>query len=169
MTILYFKWAGITINTMTLGGLAVAIGMVVDDAIVDVENVFRRLRENRHATQPKPVLRVIANVSAEVRNSILFATLLIILVFIPLFGLGGIEGRLFAPIGVATIVAMIASFVVSLTVIPALCSYLLPRMKRMEHEADGWVVRQLKAFDRAVILKYTLRHPWWVMASRWCW
>lgn len=163
VTILYFRWAGITINTMTLGGLAVAIGMVVDDAIVDVENVFRRLRENRHATQPKPVLRVIANASAEVRNSILFATLLIILVFIPLFGLGGIEGRLFAPIGVATIVAMIASFVVSLTVIPALCSYLLPRMKRMEHEADGWVVRQLKAFDRAVILKYTLRHPWWVM------
>lgn len=163
VTILYFKWAGITINTMTLGGLAVAIGMVVDDAIVDVENVFRRLRENRHAAQPKPVLRVIANASAEVRNSILFATLLIILVFIPLFGLGGIEGRLFAPIGVATIVAMIASFVVSLTVIPALCSYLLPRMKRMEHEADGWVVRQLKAFDRAVILKYTLRHPWLVM------
>ncbi len=163
VTILYFKWAGITINTMTLGGLAVAIGMVVDDAIVDVENVFRRLRENRHAAQPKPVLRVIANASAEVRNSILFATLLIILVFIPLFGLGGIEGRLFAPIGVATIVAMIASFVVSLTVIPALCSYLLPRMKRMEHEADGWIVRRLKAFDRAVILKYTLRHPWWVM------
>jgi CzcA family heavy metal efflux pump len=163
VTILYFKWAGITINTMTLGGLAVAIGMVVDDAIVDVENVFRRLRENRHAAQPRPVLRVIANASAEVRNSILFATLLIILVFIPLFGLGGIEGRLFAPIGVATIVAMIASFVVSLTVIPALCFYLLPRMKRMEHEADGWVVRQLKAFDRAVILKYTLRHPWWVM------
>lgn len=163
VTILYFKWAGITINTMTLGGLAVAIGMVVDDAIVDVENVFRRLRENRHAAQPKPVLRIIASASAEVRNSILFATLLIILVFIPLFGLGGIEGRLFAPIGVATIVAMIASFVVSLTVIPALCSYLLPRMKRMEHEADGWVVRQLKAFDRAVVLKYTLRHPWWVM------
>lgn len=164
VTILYFKWAGITINTMTLGGLAVAIGMVVDDAIVDVENVFRRLRENRHAPSPRPVLRVIADASAEVRNSILYATLLIILVFIPLFGLGGIEGRLFAPIGVATIVAMIASFVVSLTVIPALCSYLLPRMKRMTHEKDGWLVRQLKAFDRAVVLKYTLRHPWLVMS-----
>ena len=163
VTILYFKWAGITINTMTLGGLAVAIGMVVDDAIVDVENVFRRLRENRHSTKPAPVLRVIARASAEVRNSILFATLLIILVFIPLFGLGGIEGRLFAPIGVATIVAMIASFVVSLTVIPAICSYLLPRMKRMSHEADGWLVRQLKRFDERFILKYTLRHPYAVM------
>ncbi|MEO7300555.1 MAG: efflux RND transporter permease subunit [Verrucomicrobiota bacterium] len=164
VTILYFKFAGITINTMTLGGLAVAIGMVVDDAIVDVENVFRRLRENRHAAQPKPVLRVIASASAEVRNSILFATLLIILVFIPLFGLGGIEGRLFAPIGVACIVAMIASFIVSLTVIPALCSYLLPRMKRMSDEKDGWLVRQLKNFDRAIVLKYTLRHPWLIIS-----
>jgi len=159
VTILYFKWAGITINTMTLGGLAVAIGMVVDDAIVDVENVYRRLRENRHAAIPRPPLRVIAEASAEVRNSILFATLLIILVFIPLFGLGGIEGRLFAPIGVATIVAMIASFVVSLTVIPALSSYLLPSMKRMGHEKDGWLVRKLKDFDRSVVLKTTLRHP----------
>jgi CzcA family heavy metal efflux pump len=163
VTILYFKYADITINTMTLGGMAVAIGMVVDDAIVDVENVFRRLRENRHAANPKPVLRVIANASAEVRNSILFATLLIILVFIPLFGLGGIEGRLFAPIGVATIVAMLASFVVSLTVIPALCSYLLPGMKRMSHEADGFVVKWLKRLDEKLILRPSLRHPWIVM------
>ena len=163
VSILYFKWAGITINTMTLGGLAVAIGMVVDDAIVDVENVYRRLGENRHAAAPRPVLRVIAEASAEVRNSILFATLLIVLVFIPLFGLGGIEGRLFAPIGVATIVAMIASFVVSLTVIPALSSYLLPKMKRMGHAKDSWLVRQLKAFDEHVILKLTLRHPFAVI------
>ncbi|MEO8353069.1 MAG: efflux RND transporter permease subunit, partial [Chthoniobacteraceae bacterium] len=163
VSILYFKWAGITINTMTLGGLAVAIGMVVDDAIVDVENVYRRLGENRHAAKPRPVLRVIAEASAEVRNSILFATLLIILVFIPLFGLGGIEGRLFAPIGVATIVAMIASFVVSLTVIPALSSYLLPKMKRMGHAKDSWLVRKLKAFDEHVILKLTLRHPFAVI------
>ncbi len=155
---IFFRFAGISINTMTLGGLAVAIGMVVDDAIVDVENVYRRLRENRHAPNPRPVLRVIADASGEVRNSILFATLLVILVFIPLFGLAGIEGRLFAPIGVATIVAMAASFLVSLTVIPALCSYLLPRMK-LQSEVDGWLVRQLKAVDRRFLLNPALDHP----------
>ena len=158
-TAIFFGFTDISINTMTLGGMAVAIGMVVDDAIVDVENVFRRLRENRHRASPRPVLRVIAEASAEVRNSILFATLLVILVFVPLFGLAGIEGRLFAPIGVATIVAMVASFVVSLTVIPALCSYLLPRMKRMDTEEDGWVVRRLKHLDRRFLLGPALAHP----------
>lgn len=155
---IFFRFAGISINTMTLGGLAVAIGMVVDDAIVDVENVHRRLRENRQAASPRPVLRVIAEASGEVRNSILFATVLVILVFIPLFGLAGIEGRLFAPIGIATIVAMAASFLVSLTVIPALCSYLLPRMK-LHSDADGWLVRQLKAVDRRFLLGPALEHP----------
>ncbi len=161
---LVFHWLGISINTMTLGGLAVAVGMVVDDAIVDVENVFRRLRENQHSSAPRPVLRVIAEASGEVRNSILFATLVIVLVFLPLFALGGIEGRLFAPIGVATIVAMLASFVVSLTVIPVLCSYLLPRMKRMQLERDGWLVRLLKRFDERFVLGPSLRHPWIVIA-----
>ena len=159
VSILYFRYAGISINTMTLGGLAVAIGMVVDDAIVDVENVFRRLRENRGSANPRPVLSIVAQASAEVRNSILLATLLIVLVFIPLFGLSGIEGRLFAPIGIATIIAMLASFVVSLSVIPALCSYLLPGMKQISHSSDSWLVRKLKAFERDVILKHTLNRP----------
>jgi CzcA family heavy metal efflux pump len=158
-TAIAFRFSGLSINTMTLGGLAVAIGMVVDDAIVDVENVFRRLRENRHATEPRPTLRVIADASAEVRSSILYATLLVILVFTPLFGLAGIEGRLFAPIGVATIVAMAASFIVSLTVIPALCSFLLPGMRRVAAESDGWFVRALKSGDRRFLLGPALHHP----------
>ncbi|MEM0967998.1 MAG: efflux RND transporter permease subunit [Verrucomicrobiota bacterium] len=159
VTFLYFSVAGISINTMTLGGLVVAVGMVVDDAIVDVENVFRRLRENRQAEISRPLLRVIADASAESRNSIFFATLLIVLVFIPLFGLSGVEGRLFAPIGVATIVAMIASFIVSLTLIPVLCSYLLPSMKRLEVEKESWLVRGLKWLDLRLLLQPALRFP----------
>jgi len=125
ITILVFDLMNMSVNSMTLGGLAVAIGMVVDDAIVDVENVFRRLRENAAAGNPKPRLEVIALASAEVRSSILYATVLIILVFLPLLALSGVEGRLFTPIAVATMISMAASFVVSLTVIPVLSSYLL--------------------------------------------
>lgn len=159
VTFLYFHFKGISINTMTLGGLVVAVGMVVDDAIVDVENVFRRLRENKQASNPKPILRVIADASGEVRNSIFFATLLIILVFVPLFGLSGVEGKLFAPIGEATIVAMIASFVVSLTLIPVLCSYLLPSMKRLATDRDSFIVRILKWVDLKFLLKPSLVLP----------
>jgi CzcA family heavy metal efflux pump len=158
LTVLVFRLFDVSVNAMTLGGLAVAIGMVVDDAIVDVENVYRRLRENAVAAAPRPRLEVIATASGEVRNSILYATVLIILVFLPLLGLQGIEGRLFQPIAIATMVSMAASFLVSLTVIPVLCSLLLrPREGRVH--GDGPLVRALKRTYRATWLNLALRQP----------
>jgi CzcA family heavy metal efflux pump len=143
---------------MTLGGLAVAIGMVVDDAIVDVENVFRRLRENAALAKPHPRLQVIAKASGEVRNSILYATVLIILVFLPLLGLTGVEGKLFAPIAIATIISMIASFVVSLTAIPVLCSILLNPKHGHEHK-DGFLTRGMKWLLEHTLLRFGLSQP----------
>ena len=158
VTVLTFRWMGVSVNSMTLGGLAVAIGMVVDDAIVDVENVYRRLRENASRPVPLPRLEVIARASGEVRGSILYATLLIILVFLPLLGLSGVEGRLFAPIAVATIVSMVASFVVSLTVIPVLCSLLLAPSAGAVHR-DGWLVRGLQWTLEHTLLRVGLGAP----------
>ena len=158
ITLLTFQWLGISVNSMTLGGLAVAIGMVVDDAIVDVENVFRRLRENAAAPAPQPRLTVIARASGEVRSSILYATILIVLVFLPLLGLSGVEGRLFAPIAIATILSMVASFVVSLTLIPVLCSFLL-HPKIGEPHTDGAFVRFLKNLLRRTAIRAGLDFP----------
>ena len=163
ITVLTFKWFGVSVNSMTLGGLAVAIGMVVDDAIVDVENVFRRLRENASLPEPRPPLEVIARASGEVRNSILYATLIIVLVFLPLLGLEGLEGRLFKPIAIATIVSMAASFVVSLTVIPVLCSLLL-RPKAGKAHSDGPIVRLLKWLCQHTALRLSLSAPLLVLA-----
>ncbi len=158
ITLLTFKWFGISVNSMTLGGLAVAIGMVVDDAIVDVENVFRRLRENASLAKPLPRLEIIARASGEVRNSILYATLLIILVFLPLLGLSGVEGRLFSPIAIATIISMVASFVVSLTAIPVLCTMLLRPKEGHEHQ-DGRLVRGIKWLLENTLLRFGLSQP----------
>ena len=158
ITMLVFLWMGISVNSMTLGGLAVAIGMVVDDAIVDVENVFRRLRENAGLPHPHPRLQVIAKASGEVRNSILYATVLIILVFLPLLGLTGVEGKLFAPIAIATIISMMASFVVSLTAIPVLCSMLLNPKHGHEHK-DGFLTRGMKWLLEHTLLRFGLSQP----------
>ncbi|MEO5913907.1 MAG: efflux RND transporter permease subunit [Luteolibacter sp.] len=163
ITMLIFKGFGISVNSMTLGGLAVAIGMVVDDAIVDVENVFRRLRENAALPHPHPRIAVIARASGEVRNSILYATILIIMVFLPLLGLTGVEGKLFAPIAIATIISMIASFIVSLTAIPVLCSFLLNPKAGHEHK-DGIVTRGMKWLLENVWLRFGLGQPYLLLA-----
>jgi len=161
---LVFKWFGMSINTMTLGGLAVAIGELVDDAIVDVENIFRRLRENQHAVHPKHALRVVYEASSEVRNSIVFSTILVVLVFVPLFALSGMEGRLFTPLGVAYIVSILASLVVSLTVTPVLSYWMLPRAKVLGHPKDSLVLGWLKWLVGHAI-RFSVRHPWPVLGA----
>jgi Cu/Ag efflux pump CusA len=143
VTALVFRLLDQSINVMTLGGLAIAIGELVDDAVVDVENIQRRLRENRELSAPRPVLEVVRAASVEVRSGIVYATLIVVLVFVPLFALPGIEGRLFTPLGIAYIVSILASMLVSMTVTPVLSAYLLPRMKRLAH-GDSPLVARLK-------------------------
>ena len=151
VTALVFQMFGLSINTMTLGGIAIAIGELVDDAVVDVENVYRRLRENALAAVPQPVLGVIAHATGEVRSGIVYATAIIVLVFLPLFFLGGVEGRLFQPLGVAYIVAIMASFITSITLTPVLCSYLLPKLAARRGEKETWLVRRLMAGNRRLL------------------
>ena len=168
MTAAVFAFFGLSINTMTLGGLAVAIGELVDDAIVDVENIFRRLKENRRRSSPKHTLLVVFQASTEIRNSIVFGTMIVILVFIPLFALSGMEGRLFAPLGVAYIVSILSSLVVSLTVTPVLCYWLLGKDDDAQDEAgeanakpeelDSFFLRGLKLVGDKVI-RFSLTFP----------
>ncbi|MBC7994297.1 MAG: efflux RND transporter permease subunit [Rhizobacter sp.] len=145
VTAVVFRWLDQSINVMTLGGLAIAIGELVDDAVVGVENIVRRLRQNRASEAPLGVSEVVWKASVEVRSGILYATAIVVLVFVPLFALPGIEGRLFTPLGIAYIVSILASMVVSVTVTPVLCVYLLPEMKRLDHGDSplvGWLKRQ---------------------------
>jgi HME family heavy-metal exporter len=159
LTALVFKYFGLSINTMTLGGLAIAIGGLVDDAVVDVENVLRRLKMDRHKQGSARLhpLEIVKLASLEVRSGIVYATAIIVLVFLPLFALPGIEGRLFVPLGVAFIVSTLASLLVSVTVTPVLAFYLLPRMKNLEH-GDTRLLAWLKARYR-VGLARVLQHP----------
>lgn len=157
MTVLVFRWFGLSINTMTLGGLAIAIGELVDDAVVGMENVFRRLKARRASGAPFDALQVIAEATAEVRSGIVYATAIIVLVFVPLFALPGIEGRLFTPLGIAYIVSILASMLVAVTVTPVLCYYLLPRMKNLPAD-DSPLVARLKQWDRK-LLHWSFDHP----------
>lgn len=152
--------AGLTINTMTLGGLAIAIGGLVDDAIIDVENVFRRLRENslKPAEERLPVKEVVFRASSEIRASVVFATVIVVMVLLPLFMLESVEGRLLKPLGFAYVVALAASLVVALTVTPALCSFLLPRAKAVLKGKEPWFVAWLKRMYQPTLL-WSMRHP----------
>lgn len=159
VTALVFKALGQSINVMTLGGLAIAIGELVDDAVVDVENIVRRLRHNRTLAQPQPVFEVVRRASVEVRSGIVYATVIVVLVFVPLFALPGIEGRLFTPLGIAYIFSVLASMGVSMTVTPALASWLLPRMKNLDH-GDSPLVARLKRWDtRLLAWSFTRSKP----------
>lgn len=155
VTIIVLHLFGYTINTMSLGGIAIAIGSLVDDAIVDVENVYKRLRENRllPKDEQKSVIDVVFHASAEVRMPILNSTLIIIACFLPLFFLTGLEGRLLIPLGISFIVSLVASTVVALTVTPVLCSYLLKGNKKEKEEKDPYITAKLKAGYKKVLEK----------------
>lgn len=150
-------WAyGVSLNTMTLGGLAIAIGEVVDDAIIDIENIYRRLRENRLLPSPRPALQVVYDASVEVRSAVVYASFIVALVVLPLFFLSGVQGRIFAPLGTAYLLAILASLLVALTVTPALALVLLPRERSTR--ADNRLTRWL-THSYAHLLPWSLQHP----------
>jgi CzcA family heavy metal efflux pump len=154
VAILTLKWLGFTINTMSLGGMAIAIGDLVDDAIIDVENVFKRLKENakKPSEQQVNTLKVIFDASYEIRHSIINATFIIIVAFLPLFFLSGMEGKLLAPLGIAFIVSLFASLVVSITLTPVLCSYMLTSHKMLTNQhGESWLVQRLQNGYRQVL------------------
>ena len=159
-TVIVLRLLGATINTMTLGGLAIAIGVLVDDAIIGVENVFRRLRENRQKPQEyrRVATDVIFEASCEVRRPILCATFIVIVVFVPLFALSGLEGRMLSPLGISYIISIFASLLVAITITPAMCVYLLSNSRVLEREEESWVVRKLKVLYDP-ILRSSINRP----------
>ncbi len=162
----YLTGSQLSINVMTLGGIAVAMGELVDDAIVDVENIFRRLKENNARSVPRPALQVVYDASKEIRSAIVFGTAVVILVFLPLFALSGVEGRLFTPLGVAYIVSILASLIVSLTVTPVLSYYLLPQSKATHAEHDGALLRLLK-WGATFLIRLSMARPGWLLFLTW--
>ena len=152
----YLTGQELSINVMTLGGLAVAMGELVDDAIVDVENIYRRLKENHSLPEPRPALQVVYEASKEIRSAIVFGTAVVILVFLPLFAMSGVEGRLFTPLGIAYIVSILSSLLVSLTVTPVLSYYLLPQSQATHRHGDGPLLRALK-WMASFLIRFSLR------------
>lgn len=161
VTFLVFRAMGVTLNTMTLGGIGIAIGALVDDAIIDVENVFRRLRQNKRLPESEqlPVGEVVFRASKEIRKPMVSATLIITVVFLPLFFLSGVEGRLLQPMGLAYIVSIFASLAIALTVTPVLAALLLPSSRNLTRDHEGWLAGFLKPVYRRT-LEVVLRHTW---------
>ncbi|QDU57541.1 efflux RND transporter permease subunit [Aeoliella mucimassa] len=156
----------LSINVMTLGGIAVAMGELVDDAIVDVENIFRRLSENNARENPRPSLVVVYEASREIRSAIVFGTAVVILAFMPLFALSGVEGRLFIPLGLAYITSILASLLVSLTVTPVLSYYLLPQSRATHRHQDGLLLRVLK-WGASYLIRFSMRYAGILLVVTW--
>lgn len=172
ITTLVFRLIGVitgttlSINVMTLGGIAVAMGELVDDAIVDVENIFRRLSENNALPNPKPALLIVYEASREIRSAIVFGTAVVILAFLPLFALSGVEGRLFTPLGIAYIVSILASLAVSLTVTPVLSYYLLPQSKATHRHRDSLLLRYLK-WLATFLIRFSMQYAGRLLLLTW--
>ena len=168
ITVVVFRFYGLlsgtalSINVMTLGGIAVAMGELVDDAIVDVENIFRRLAENNRAPSPRPAIEVIYDASREIRSAIVFGTAVVVLVFLPLFSLSGLEGRLFAPLGIAYIVSILASLFISLTLTPVLASFLLPQSRATHRVGDAPLLGLLK-WLMSPLIRLSMTAPGWLL------